>query len=123
MIFGGITLYEAMRPLDADFEDPPPAEKIERVKLEYKVRMQEKQKQSARPKQKLQVQSVNNVNMPDLDIQVPNLGSSGNVGRFGDGRFGELEGGSLGIGEVSVDLFDIKSKGEKFLFVIDVRGS
>ncbi len=122
VIFGGITLYEAMRQAGQDFEDPPPAEKIERVKLEYKVRMDQMQDQSTRPKQKLQVQSVNNVNMPDVDIQVPNLGSTGNVGRFGDGRFGNIgDEGGLSVGEITVDLFDITSKGEKFLFVIDVR--
>lgn len=121
-IFGGLTLYEAIRPTDPTFDEPPPAEKIERVQLEYKVRMKEKQRQSARPQQKLQVQSVEDMNMPDMDVQVPNLGNTGNIGRFGDDRFGGLGGGGgLGIGEISVELFDLRSKGEKFLFVIDVR--
>lgn len=119
-IFGGLVLFEAIRPSDASFDEPPPAEKIERVRLEYKVRMKEKQMQSARPKQKLQVQTAQNLNMPDMDIQVPNLGNTGNIGRFGGDRFGGL-GGGLGIGEISVELFDLRSKGEKFLFVIDVR--
>jgi len=122
VVFGGFTLYEAIRPTDPTFDEPPPAEKIERVKLEYKVRMQEQQKKSARPKQKLQVRSVENVTMPDVSIQVPTLGDTGNIGRFGGGNFGDLgDGGGLDVGGVSVELFDIKAKGEKFLFVIDVN--
>jgi len=121
-IFGGITLFEAIKPADSTFEEPPPAEKIERVQLEYKVRMQEKQKQSARPKQKLQVKSVQNLAMPEVDIQVPNLNATSNIGRFGSGGFGNLgDGSGLDVGSVSVDLFDLKSKGEKFLFIIDVE--
>lgn len=122
IIFGGWTVYQAVMPKDPSFEEPPPAEKIERVKLEYKVRMQEQQKKSARPKQKLQVKQISDINMPDMDIQVPNLNGSGAIGRFGDSNFGELgDGGGLSLGEISVDLFDIKAKGEKFLFIVDVR--
>ncbi|MGE9291463.1 MAG: hypothetical protein ACQKBT_10765 [Puniceicoccales bacterium] len=121
-VFGGLTLYEAIRPSEATFDEPPPLEKIERVKLEYKVRMQEKQQKSARPKQKLQVKSVQNVRMPDVSIQVPNLGNSANIGRFGDENFGDLgDDNGLDMGGISVELFDIKAKGEKFLFVIDVE--
>jgi len=121
VVFGGFTLYEAIRPTDPTFDEPPPAEKIDRVKLEYKVRMPELQQKSTRPKQKLQVRSVENVAMPDVSIQVPTLGDTGNIGRFGGGNFGDLgDGGGLDVGGVSVELFDIKAKGEKFLFVIDV---
>ncbi len=121
-IFGGITLYEAIQPGDPTFDKPPPAERIDPVKIEFKNRFQEKQKQTQRPRQKLQVQTVGNLAMPEIDIQVPNLGNTGDIGRFGDGRFGELgDGAALGIGEVSVEMFKIQARGEKFLFAIDVR--
>ncbi|MBC2602822.1 vWA domain-containing protein [Puniceicoccus vermicola] len=117
-----MTLYEAIRPSNPTFEEPPPLEKIERVKLEYKVRMQEKQAKSARPKQRLQVKSVQNIQMPDVSIQVPTMGSTGNIGRFGEDNFGDLgDDNGLDVGAISVELFDIKAKGEKFLFVIDVE--
>ncbi|MEM0966694.1 MAG: hypothetical protein AAGJ81_11145 [Verrucomicrobiota bacterium] len=120
LIFGGFTVYDAFMPDDASFDDPPPLEKIERVQLEFKVRMQEKQKQSQRPKQKLQVQQISQMEVPDVDIQVPDINNGRGIGRFGDGNFGGM-GGGLGLGDVSVDLFDIRAKGEKFLFVVDVR--
>ena len=120
--FGSWTVYQAVVPKDPTFEEPPPVEKIERVQLEYKVRMQQQQKKSQRPKQKLQVKQVSDIAMPDMDIAVPNINGSGGIGRFGEGGFGDLgDGGGLSLGEVSVDLFDIKAKGEKFLFVVDVR--
>lgn len=122
VIFGGFTVYDALKAKDPAFEEPPPAEKIERVQLEYKVRMQEKQKQSQRPKQKLQVKQISEMKMPDMNIQVPNLNNTANIGRFGNGNFGNIgDGGGLNLGNVSVNLFDIKAKGEKFLFVVDVR--
>jgi hypothetical protein len=122
VIFGSWTVYQAVMPKDPTFEEPPPMEKIERVQLEYKVRMQEKQKQSQRPKQKLQVKQISQMNMPDVDIQVPNINSNSAIGRLGNGNFGNLgDGGGLSLGEVSVNLFDIKAKGEKFLFIVDVR--
>ncbi|MEM0966693.1 MAG: hypothetical protein AAGJ81_11140 [Verrucomicrobiota bacterium] len=119
LIFGGMTVYEAILPDDPSFDEPPPVEKIERVQLEFKVRMQEKQKQSERPKQRLQVRQISQMDVPDVDIQVPDISTNRGIGRFGDERLGDM-GGGLGLGEVSVSLFDIRAKGEKFLFVIDV---
>ncbi len=120
--FGSWTVYKAVMPKDPTFEEPPPMEKIERVQLEYKVRMQEQQRKSQRPKQKLQVKQISEMQMPEMDIQVPNINSSTGVGRVGNGNFGDLgDGGGLSLGGVSVDLFDIKAKGEKFLFIVDVR--
>ncbi len=120
--FGGWTVYQAVMPKDPTFDEPPPMERIERVQLEYKVRLQEQQKKSQRPTQKLQVQQIANIEMPNFDAQVPTLTGSGGLGRFGEGGFGSLgDGEGLSLGEISVDLFDIKAKGEKFLFVIDVR--
>ncbi|MBC2603174.1 hypothetical protein [Puniceicoccus vermicola] len=120
--FGGWTVYQAVVPDDRTFEEPPSVEKIERVKLEYKVRMQQQQRKSQRPKQKLQVKQITDINMPDVDIQMPNINGAGGIGRFGENGFGDLsDGAGLNLGAVSVDLFDIKAKGEKFLFIVDVR--
>ena len=83
--------------------------------------MREQQQKSARPKQKLQVKSVQSLDMPDVDIQVPNLNNTAGIGRIGDGNFGDLGGGGLDVGQISVELFDIKARGEKFLFAIDVE--
>ena len=102
VIFGSWTVYQAVMPKDPTFDEPPPMEKIERVQLEYKVRMQEKQKQSQRPKQKLQVKQISQMNMPEVDIQVPNINSNSAIGRLGNGNFGNLgDGGGLSLGEVS----------------------
>lgn len=121
-IFGGITLYEVIYAGDPDFDEPPPAERIDRVPLEYQVRLQQQQQQSSRPQQRLQVDTVANVSTPDLDIQVPDLNNPSNLGRVGDGSFGGLgDGSGLGIGQITVEMFDLRASGESFLFVIDVR--
>jgi len=121
-IFGGITLYEVMYSGDPDFDEPPPSERIDRVPLEYQVRMQEKQRQSSRPQQRLQVDTVANVSTPDLDIQIPDMNNPANLGRVGDGNFGGLgDGSGLGIGDITIEMFDLRASGESFLFVIDVR--
>jgi len=118
-IFGGVVLFESLKPDDDPFEEPPQAEKIDPVQIEFKRNFQEKQKKTQRPKQKLQVQSVGNLSMPDVDIQVPNLSNNADIGRLGGG-FGDLGGSALGVGDISISLFDVKSKGQKFVFAINV---
>lgn len=119
-IFGGIVLFSPPEPDGDPFEEPPIAEKIDPVQIEFKRNLQEKQKKTQRPKQKLQVQTVNNLAMPDVDIQVPSLSNNADIGRVGGG-FGDLGGAELGVGDMSVSLFDVKATGEKFLFAIDVN--
>jgi len=119
-VFGGIVLFAPGQPDGDPFEEPPRAETIDPVQIEFKRTLQEKQQKSQRPKQKLQVRTVNNLAMPDLDIQVPNLSGNANIGRVGGG-FGDLGGSALGVGDISISLFDIKAKGEKFIFAVDVR--
>ncbi len=118
-VFGGIVLFAPPEPDGDPFEDPPLAEKIDPVQIEFKRNFEEKQQKTRRPKQKLQVQSVGNLAMPEVDIQVPTLTNNADVGRVGGGM-GNLDGASLGVGDVSVELLDIKAKGQKFVFAINV---
>lgn len=118
LIFGGLTVYRFINPTDMAFEAPPPAESIDRLQLEFRARLEQKQRQSTRMQQRLQVQTVANMQMPDLNIQVPNLSGLSSFG--GAGNLGGLEGG-LGMADISINLFDLQSRGERFLFVIDAN--
>ncbi len=118
-VIGGITIYQGITQRDATFEAPEQHEVIERQRIEMQARTQERQRQTRRPQQRLQVRSPADVNLPSVDIQVPDLQTRVAVEGMGRGM-GEIGAGSgLNISPATVTIQDIQATGEKFLFVID----
>ena len=121
LILGGITVVKYIIPDDAEFEEPPAIEEVEapkEVQVDIKPPPPTPQKQMG----KLQMRPMANIAVSSVNVDLPNMDQSftvsAGVGELG----GNLMGGSHGamnIGMSNLNVFGLKSKGEKVLFVID----
>jgi hypothetical protein len=121
LIAGGITIYHYAMPAEPNFDAPLPHETIERQRLDMSVRLQQQQQRTQRPTERLQVTTPSQITVPDMDIRVPDLNARVAVaGLGGSGRGADIGGaGGLSIGAVTVNILGVRSRGEKFLFIID----
>jgi hypothetical protein len=118
---GSYTIYTALVPDEPELEAPPPPEKIEPQRLQQQVRLQQQQKRSSRPVQKITVTNVSSVNLPDLNVNMPTVDTKVAVGgNYGAGRLNDdLGGGGIDFSKSAVDFFGIKSTGERVTFIVD----
>lgn len=121
LVLGGITIYTALQPDEPEMEAPPPPEKIETQKLQHQVKLQEQQKKSSRPRQKISVTNVSQLNTPSLDLNLPNIDTRVAIGTgYGAGGMGRSFGsGGIDFSKSAVDFFGIKSSGERIFFIVD----
>jgi len=122
VILGGITIVKFIIPDDTSFEEPPAIEEIEPPK-DVKVEI----KQSA-PKnlntRNLQVKQVGNIAIDSIDVDLPSMQQSFTVSAGLGGSGGNLLSGtrgSIGLGVSDVNVFGLKSRAERFLFVVDAN--
>ena len=122
---GGYTVYKYVQPTEPKFEAPPPMKPLEPRKLEYKMKTQDRQKQSAKPRQRrIEVKSLNSVNLPNIQISAPNIGAAVDVGvGVADIGVGSFSGSGLRMGVSAVDFFGVKSKGERIVIIVDIARS
>ena len=118
---GSYTIYTALVPDEPELEAPPPPEKIETQKLQQQVRLQQQQRRSSRPVQKITVTNVSSVNLPDLSVNMPTVDTKVAVGgNYGAGRLDDdITGGGIDFSKSAVDFFGIKSTGERVTFIVD----
>ncbi|MGJ3242354.1 MAG: hypothetical protein ACFE0O_05275 [Opitutales bacterium] len=126
-VLGGLTIYRFVQPPEPDFEPPPPLERIEPKKLEYQVKNQKRQKDSARPRQqRISVKAVSQIQVADVQIDVPTVPAQVAVG-LGAGRGGSGAGiggsGGVGFGKSAVDVFGIEESGERIVLIVDAARS
>ncbi|WOO43216.1 hypothetical protein [Rubellicoccus peritrichatus] len=121
LVLGGLTLYEVMSEPEPEFEAPQVAEPIDVKELKVKVNLKKSAEKSAPPRQKIAVQNISQLNVPNLDLDMPTLdnrvsiGFSGAGGGLGRG-FGS---GGIDIAKSAVNFFGIKSSGERIMIVVD----
>ncbi len=122
LVFGGITIYQFIKPKKPEFIAPPPQERINPEQLEYKMQIKKQQQKSARPRQlRMVVTQISEMNLPEFDIDLAPLSSRVNLSAVGKGSglgsgFGR---GSLGIGASAVNFFGIKDESERLIFILD----
>jgi hypothetical protein len=128
-LIGSWTIYRYTRPPEATFESPPPAVRVPLAAVEYRVQMQQMQKQSARPQNQLGAQreallqqDIRSVVANASAITVPALGGGPVVGG-GSGRGGRIGASGIGFGVSAVDFFGIKKQGERVVFIVDAGAS
>ncbi|MGC6455368.1 MAG: hypothetical protein ACON39_00230 [Coraliomargaritaceae bacterium] len=121
-IAGVVTIATNVIKEDAQFEEPPVMEEQEppkEVKIEIKPPPQQNQ-----PMQKLSLRNIGNIAVAEVDVNLPSMSDSFTVsGGVGNLSGGSLLGGSRGgidFGMSSVNVFGLKTKAERILFVIDV---
>lgn len=127
LVFGSITVYKFIKPPEPEFEPPPPLERIEPQKLEYKVKTKDLQKNSARPRQqRISVKAISQINTPDVDVALPKFSPEVAVGAgtgVGSGLGQGLGSGGLGFGQSAVNFFGLESSGERIVIVFDISTS
>jgi len=126
LILATIKIVEYVRPPEAQFESPPPPERIDPLKLEYAVQLRQRQQDSARPQvQRIMVNPISEMNPPPLETVAPPVAAAG-VSLAGAGR--GQGGGGLGVGfgrsainlaASQVNFFGIRSRAERVLLVLD----
>lgn len=125
LILGGITIYQYIQPPEPELEAPPVVERAEPERLQQQVRVQQQQRQSTRPTQRITVTNVSEMNMPTLDIDLPQVATRVGVGGVGQGGQGggglrsTLGSGSIDFNRSAVNFFGIRSQGERIMFIID----
>ncbi len=122
-VLGGITVVKYIIPDDAQFEEPaevteeePPPE----VKIEIKP------KPEIQPMSNLRTKKIGNIAVADIAVDLPSSGDAFtiNAGIGGFGGASNIIGsgrGQLEFGTSQVNVFGIKAKAERILFVIDTN--
>lgn len=118
---GGLTIYRSMMHSAVDFESAPPPERVQPQQQQVQVRMQQQQRQSSRPRQTMTVQNVSDMNVPQVEVQVPAMSSriATPMGGTRGTVASNLGSGRIGLEKSSVNFFGIKSEGERVTFIID----
>ncbi len=125
LILGGITIYQYVIPPEPEMEAPPAVDRTEPEKVQQQVRMQQQQRQSTRPTQRITVTNISELNVPTLDIDLPQVAGRVGVGGVGAGTQGRsslsrnLSGGGIDFSRSAVNFFGIRSQGERIMFIID----
>lgn len=122
-VLGGLTLYEVLKPEEPEFEPPPVVEQVDNKPLKMKIQLQKQNKKSSPPIKKITVRNISQLNMPNIDLNMPTINSrvavatGAGAGAGGLGRgFGS---GGIDMGKSAVDFFGIKSTGERIMIIVD----
>lgn len=122
MIFGGLTVWSYVMEDDTTFVPPEQIRSIDPQKLNFQASLRKQQQQSSRPKNRIEVKSVANIELQSIDIDLPTISTSANLG--GNANIGGgLQTGGLSLSAVSVNILGVEGRGEKFLFILDVSGN
>ena len=125
----GVVVFKYFKRPPAQFATPPPPkDRIEPRKLEYKVKVSEQQKKSGRPSAtpRLTAQSLGAISLPEVKTvlkpvptkSMSSLASFG-LGGIGGGLGGGTGAGGLGLGVSQVNFFGINDRGERIAFLVD----
>jgi hypothetical protein len=130
LALGSYSIYKYTRPPEAIFESPPPAVKVPPQNVEYRVQMQQMQRESQRPQNQVATQvdqllnqQVQNVAQNVTSLANPALAGTPVVssGARGGGRIGG--GSGIGFGVSAVNFFGIQKSGERVVFIVDAGAS
>jgi len=108
---------------DAQFEEPPAVEEVEPPK---EVKVQIKQQQTPKMQsQNLKMRPVANIAVANVDVNLPDMDDSFTVsaglGGMGGASLLGSSRGSIGMGVSNVNVFGLKARAERILFVIDTN--
>ncbi|WOO41376.1 vWA domain-containing protein [Rubellicoccus peritrichatus] len=115
VVLGGIIVTNAMKEPPAEFSAPPVAKPIEQVKVRLQTQLEKTRPPVNMPK--LTVKNPSQMNMPQLDIALPETTDRVGFGNsFGTGGLGSS---GLDLGKMSVDFFGLGDSAERIIFVVD----
>ena len=122
-ILGGITVVKYIIPDDAQFEEPA---EVAEEKPPPEVKVEIKPRHEIQPMSNLRTKNIGNIAVADIAVDLPSSGDAFtiNAGIGGFGGTSNLIGsgrGQLDFGSSQVNVFGIKAKAERILFVIDTN--
>ncbi|CAI8362735.1 MAG: Uncharacterised protein [Opitutia bacterium UBA7350] len=122
-VLGGITVVRYIIPDEAQFEEPP---EINEEKPPPEVKVEIKPKPQIKPMRDLRMKKVGNIAVADIAVDLPSESDSFtiNAGIGGFGGASNLMGtgrGKLDFGSSQVNVFGLKARAERILFVIDTN--
>ncbi len=122
-IAGVVTLATYVLQEDAQFEEPPAV--VEETPKEVKVEIRPQQPK-IQPMNQLRMRPVANIAIADVAVDLPSVGQtftvSAGLGGFGRGNL--LAGGARGrisLGVSDVNVFGLKARAEKILFIVEAN--
>lgn len=123
-VLGSITIYKYIIPDEAQFEEPPAVvEEVPPPDVKVEIKPQAAPQQQAA--QSLRMKQVGNIAVSAVDVNLPSMEQSFTVsaglGGFGGGSLLGGTSGSIGIGVSDVNVFGLKTRAERILFVIDAN--
>ncbi len=130
LVFASWRIYRHTQPPEATFTSPPPPQRIPPADMAYRVQLQQLQRQSSRPPDRISGQADSLLNRSFDQLEAPGgafgtsalagtpvVAGAGGMGR-GLGRLSD-GGGGLSFGMSAVDFFGIKKQGERVVFLVD----
>ena len=122
-VLGGITVVKYIIPDDAQFEEPP---EVTEEEPPPEVKIEIKPKPEIQPMSNLRTKKIGNIAVADIAVDLPSSGDAFtiNAGIGGFGGASNIIGsgrGQLEFGTSQVNVFGIKAKAERILFVIDTN--
>jgi hypothetical protein len=124
-ILGGITVVKYIIPDDTQFEEAPEMTE-EKPPPEVKIEIKPQERPKLEPMKNLRTRQVGNIAVDDISVDLPSAGDSFtiNAGLGGFGGGSSLLGNSrerLDFGSSMVNVFGVKARTERLLFLIDTN--
>ena len=122
LVLGGITIVRYVISDEVAFEEPPAVEQ-EEPPPDVKIDINPRQPPQDQPLQNLRMKQVGNIAVAQVDVDLPEMGESFTVdaglGNFSAGNMLGGAGGRIGLGMSEINVFGLKARAEKVLFLID----
>ena len=125
-ILGGITVVKYIIPDDAQFEEPPEVTE-EEPPPDVKVEIKPSPRTTLKGSNDLKTRQVGSIAVASIAVDLPSMGDSFTIRTRDVGNFGGTSNligsgrGQLDFGSSQVNVFGIKAKAERILFVIDTN--
>lgn len=114
--FGSYVVTRTVLEDENEFKAPPTTAKVDIAPKEQKVRVERQQKKSSKLTKRISISNPNNVNTPDVKINLPaTIASGGGISTISDKQINA----NLKIAVSTVNLFGLSAKAEKILICID----
>ena len=121
-VLGGITVVKYIIPDDTQFEEPA---EVTEEKPPPEVKIEIKPKPEIQPMSNLRTKKIGNIAVADIAVDLPSSGDAftinAGIGGFGGASLTGSGRGQLEFGSSMVNVFGLKAKAERILFIIDTN--
>lgn len=114
--FGSYVVTRTVLEDENEFQAPPITEKVDMAPKQNKVTVERQQKKSSKLTKRISISNPNNINTPDVKINLPaTIVSGGGISTISDKQISA----NMKIAVSTVSLFGLSNKAEKILICID----